>query len=538
MANTATAPLRYLKFSPGLAYSYATCGYLNRMAIDTVRLASHGGSSHRLYKAWSWGLARVSLDPTTEFGELWQGAIVSLKFAYHVLLRMGIEPENIHYRNLSNASTTRHPESNFTACVHDIAIGNLDFCFGDFWQTAKRIKMCVPFAPIYSENVILVVRSDGNQGGFNLLKELRTPFAPFSLELWVLILSVLVVSALGMAFFEHGKEGGNFSNKTCRRAGPYSMYLSMLSLCDGGMCFNPATTSGKIFGLGLAFFITITLASFTANTAAFLTFQAQPVERIKNLADALAQNSHICTQRPVFVNLASQYPALRRFYVQVEGGGATGAMAGLGKGVCDAALVVESEIWENWGRGEGCQFHIVGDPLMSYLTGFYVHDELNLAVQFAVAEKRLDGTWSELASFLQPLNTCPKLDTEEESGPEQLQASHMLGNFLILLFCFIFSFILFCVEEHAGTKIESTIEKSRRRFGSRISEPEQTAVGATVSSAGRMDATDGATKSSAGRMEATDDETTSAADHMEADMQYIWPSAAKWPTTLVSLPGE
>eukprot|EP00419_Tripos_fusus_P037750 CAMPEP_0172784578 /NCGR_PEP_ID=MMETSP1074-20121228/205011_1 /TAXON_ID=2916 /ORGANISM="Ceratium fusus, Strain PA161109" /LENGTH=519 /DNA_ID=CAMNT_0013621581 /DNA_START=180 /DNA_END=1740 /DNA_ORIENTATION=+ len=519
------------------------------MAIDTVRLASHGGSSHRLYKAWSWGLARVSLDPTTEFGELWQGAIVSLKFAYHVLLRMGIEPENIHYRNLSNASTTRHPESNFTACVHDIAIGNLDFCFGDFWQTAKRIKMCVPFAPIYSENVILVVRSDGNQGGFNLLKELRTPFAPFSLELWVLIISVLVVSALGMAFFEHGKEGGDFSNKTCRRAGPYSMYLSMLSLCDGGMCFNPATTSGKIFGLGLAFFITITLASFTANTAAFLTFQAQPVERIKNLADALAQNSHICTQRPVFVNLASQYPALRRFYVQVEGngatgaiaglekgkpvsrpekfyvqvegGGATGAMAGLGKGVCDAALVVESEIWENWGRGEGCQFHIVGDPLMSYLTGFYVHDGLNHDLQFAAAEKRLDGTWSELASFLQPLNTCPKLDTEEESGPEQLQASHMLGNCLILLLCFIFSLILFFVEEQAGSKIKSTIEKSRRRFSSSISEPEQTAVGATMSSAGHM--------------EATDDD---AADHAEADMEYIWPRGATWPTTLVSTPGE
>jgi len=42
-------------------------------------------------------------------------------------------------------SKSFYPDSSFTACVMDVAVGNIDLCIGNFWMTVERLAMGVDF---------------------------------------------------------------------------------------------------------------------------------------------------------------------------------------------------------------------------------------------------------------------------------------------------------------------------------------------------------------------------------------------------------
>ena len=68
---------------------------------------------------------------------------------------VGVEP----------ADATRKLGAIEVADAHDIALGNLDLCLGDLWDTAERRSFgTVAFIQVTSEDMYLVGRVEDNRG--------------------------------------------------------------------------------------------------------------------------------------------------------------------------------------------------------------------------------------------------------------------------------------------------------------------------------------------------------------------------------------
>ena len=89
---------------------------------------------------------------------------------------------------MSQRSKEFSPDSSFTACVHEVAIGATDMCWANFWATATRSAL-TPFTPsMYQDEFVTVVRATPPPKGW--VEAFTKPFAPFTWDLWVLIFGV------------------------------------------------------------------------------------------------------------------------------------------------------------------------------------------------------------------------------------------------------------------------------------------------------------------------------------------------------------
>ncbi|KAJ1466426.1 hypothetical protein T484DRAFT_1861676 [Baffinella frigidus] len=109
--------------------------------------------------------------------------------------------------------------SSWTACVHDIAVGNYDACLGDFWVTPERMTMVqvtpermamVQFlTPFGADFFYLLAPSDA---GESLESTLGKPFLPFTRDLWGLVIGFLLFSA-GLIAFTDGSNPEDYENQ-------------------------------------------------------------------------------------------------------------------------------------------------------------------------------------------------------------------------------------------------------------------------------------------------------------------------------------
>ena len=51
-------------------------------------------------------------------------------------------------------SRVRFPESSYTACVHDVALGTYDFCLADMWVTPDTLQRCSAVFSRHYEEVL------------------------------------------------------------------------------------------------------------------------------------------------------------------------------------------------------------------------------------------------------------------------------------------------------------------------------------------------------------------------------------------------
>ena len=124
----------------GLHYSYEACGYLDEWCKarddcyfqeikktlgNKIRVSFPSGDSDSGYT--------LVTNPVT--GDR-KGSVVEL-----VHRMLNIPEHNISVamdlRPVSLQSQERHPQSSFTACVQDIALGKTDLCIANFWQTTQ-----------------------------------------------------------------------------------------------------------------------------------------------------------------------------------------------------------------------------------------------------------------------------------------------------------------------------------------------------------------------------------------------------------------
>ncbi|OLQ12661.1 hypothetical protein AK812_SmicGene3399 [Symbiodinium microadriaticum] len=118
----------------------------------------------------------------------------------------------LSYETCGFLNTYNRYESIYTACVHDVAIGNLDLCVSDMWVLPER-ALLVEFLPaLRHDHFYLVVRKTAGQ--VSLYDRLTTPFSPFTLQGWMTVLAYLtaVSTVLWLALL-------------CQKQGQYDEFL-------------------------------------------------------------------------------------------------------------------------------------------------------------------------------------------------------------------------------------------------------------------------------------------------------------------------
>jgi len=430
----------------GFSKSYTTCGNVGMLEpypdMNKILPIYAGDLSPLAY-------TRASLNPPEDSSPSLRTMV---QFAYHVLAEARIYPHLLKYRSLSNATLLRY-SSWYTGCVHDMALGNLHMCIGDWYFTPERSRFGVSFIAVYTEDIRLIVPYNFDPGD-SWMDLMRIPLAPFSLELWALLLGTIFISGLVLAVLEGGHPESESFRASWSRLLANSFMVSFMSLSAGSVTFQPRTPGGRLFTLGLACFLTIAVAFFTANTAAF--FITDDVKfPILSMKQALSRELRICYSSALRDGIVNRYPAMKNLGVPCDStDNPRSVMLTLHDGDCDAAMDPEEKLRQYWAVGELCEFTAVGDPLVQHTTGFYVVSSLYHALAHATATKMSDRTWAAVSEGLMSESICPSHNLEE--GPTVLQPKHMLLNCCILFFCGAAALIIHTVPSIVTQREHST----------------------------------------------------------------------------------
>lgn len=147
-----------------LAWSSTTCGWIDDYsqpdqlaALPPLRISFPGHESHRIFPASDVeGRDGNGIADSGFYGSF-------VKFVFDTLTEYGVK---WYYVPVSPSSKIASPESSYTACVHEIALGNTDLCVGPFWVTAERRAMATFTATVDLDymHVILPRKRDKGHG--------------------------------------------------------------------------------------------------------------------------------------------------------------------------------------------------------------------------------------------------------------------------------------------------------------------------------------------------------------------------------------
>jgi len=163
-----------------LHYSYETCRAVDYFTTEVLVRTLKG----RVLKA---GMPAPSFDVLKP---VWMS-----DFVKHLMNEVGVV---VKLEDISADSLTEFPQSKFTACAKDVALGFLDFCYGGFWETPERLAMTA-FSPIYKTELhYLVVHGDSSP---DLWQKIARTFDPFTPSLWLVLLGLAFVVGFAMWLF-------------------------------------------------------------------------------------------------------------------------------------------------------------------------------------------------------------------------------------------------------------------------------------------------------------------------------------------------
>lgn len=413
-----------------LYYSYTTCGNLH---LFTTGPTYWLGMAPVLVHAFGQEVSSRPVGRTSPWRAM-------ASFTYQVLIHMQIPAAVIKYTELSQTSRELY-QSEYTSCIHDLVLGHLDICVGDFWDTPQRRQMKATFSStVYSEAAYMYTKMRPDRG--TLVDRLRQPLRPFTTGLWMLLFFVMVAAGFAMLALERGTAGNDFEGFGPAHTIIECLFVSASSFMNAGVLFGPKTGSGKIFATMLAFFICVTMASFTANTASFLLYEAK-VSDLDDLDHALRLGLKVCILEAMEDQLKQAYPGLQELGVVLPR--APDSFPALARGDCEAAITTEPFAAEVHSTGAYCEYQAVGEALAHFPTSVVVSHRLQGAFDASLVERRTDGTWRNLVTMIYPGSACEDDGEERWEQAQQLRPEHMLGNCGLLLLCFVLSLALkFC----------------------------------------------------------------------------------------------
>ncbi|CAK9117506.1 unnamed protein product [Durusdinium trenchii] len=189
------------QFNITVAYSYETCGSINHYDIEQLAVDVSG---HSLKAAIDFTTPWVVERTGPSFPSGYGGASYDFFIAALNLIEPNVPTVNI-VPGWATAGSRALYSSSYTACVHDVAVGNFDVCIADLWVTPERTQLATFTPAIRQDFFYLVVPRKIVEATF--MTRLTKPFLPFSIGAWLGIAAFLFGLAL-VLWLLHIKEHG------------------------------------------------------------------------------------------------------------------------------------------------------------------------------------------------------------------------------------------------------------------------------------------------------------------------------------------
>lgn len=452
--------------SPGYL-SYETCGSIN---VYNVSLLTADVEGHVLQISVIPSSPWV-IDKTSPISGLKKFGGPSYDFFVEALecIQPNVPTVKIAADYATAGSRAKFPSSDYTACVHDVAVGNLDMCVADLWLTPERNQLATFLPALRQDFFYLVVPQKIEEVTF--WSRLIRPFMPFTEDGWLGIGAFLCSMATVLWILhvvENGWEGCNMSVVGWIR---FQFAIWHDFLLGGGNVQVEKGPVYKFLHLSFAFFILVALASYAASLASMLVIQRDAAGAVKDIYEAIDQDYRICAPSAlvetfesvfgkVFVPHADYMAGPRNFYA----GNCEGMVlsqdlidqlyAGQIKDK-DCAEVASGSITDAEGRCHSdhrgstrvdCHLVKAGDLIWSIPLSFPVRTKIAHPVSWAFIKSQTSGAYARNIEANQhsfPSSKCVAEDRTEEEG---LNLGDLSGMIFISLFIAIFGLLI-----HAGT---------------------------------------------------------------------------------------
>ncbi|XP_033752870.1 glutamate receptor 4-like [Pecten maximus] len=178
------------------------------------------------------------------------------------------------YESPNNVYGSENANGSWNGMVEEVLSGRANIGMGAISITSSREKVIDFSLGVISTGVNMLIKKP---------KEAKTIFQfmePFSLHLWLAIVGASFVVSVILFILDYTSVERQFTVKE-------TLWFSIGTLLMRGTDFSPRPTSQRIVTAGFTFFVLITVSTYTANMAAFLTTTnlEQPVTSLEQLAE-------------------------------------------------------------------------------------------------------------------------------------------------------------------------------------------------------------------------------------------------------------
>lgn len=414
-----------------LFYSYETCGSGDFFNLE-VLVGTLRGKVLKAGVPASDGTSLVNNGP----GMIPTGW--SADFQKHILDEAGAETK---ITEISEESQRAFPLSTYSACVRDVGMGKLDFCFGSYWETPERLGM-TEFTPIYQTDLyyLIVEGQDGASSSGTLTKV----FKPFSFGLWVLF--AMIFTAVGFFMWLFGEVGDYGIVKGTVMGVQYS---ALKFMGHGGGLDSAKSRSGNFLLLGFTFLSMLGLASYTANLSSFL-LMANLHTGLKSLDAAIDNEIMICALQSTETMLREGIPKIEPVLYPVENW--MPMLDAFKSKKCGAMLMHTEQFkrmraavppFDRHGKLGMCNLRKVGEPVLALPNAAPISRDLDHAYGYLWAREKITGKIDGFKkNYPQPYTECPKQEGMVE-GAKSMEPGDLLGGLLIGLGLLVASVVLY-----------------------------------------------------------------------------------------------
>ena len=462
--SQARKPVRSSVLPGNAYYSYHTCGYLDEYSA----FAPFPSRPLRI----STGISPPYIvEGSSVAGWPYDGALV--KFADTLVRNFASPPAfnvtgtfaTVESMAVMNGMIDGSP---YSACVHDVAVGNYDLCAVDIWMLPERLLMADFLPPFDTEYFYLMVPEEPVTE-LSFSESIERTFMPFTNPTWLMIGLFLLGASLASAFVEwDNTDDYPYESRGARAVGQrvgMAACFGVQGWLTGGWDGSASTSASRVIKGAVLFFVFITQSMFTANLAAILVTEAS-ANKIESMNDAIDAGLKICHDGSITARLKQAYP--KGDFHDVGWAGMLPRNLKTNGGTCDVAVMPEL-YWLKMRAGDysamdcgddallqtqpsACKRDVAGEPDLTRDCGYIRVGELltTVPVSMPVSSELVHALgWSTLQLLSQglvdelrtqryadkePKSVCPaKKDPSLSLAPRFLKGCVGISGFLVIV---------------------------------------------------------------------------------------------------------
>ena len=223
-------------------------------------------------------------------------------------------------------------QSSFTRCVYEVKLQQVDLCLGEFWETDER-RSITPFTSSIDMDTMLLVSMGRESLWLDDGSLLWVWAAPFSWQVWLTSLAMLMFSALMFNAVEYGYDdwggGGGDDAHSKMHHGPwllvYQFYQSLIGiwhrtpiragfyLDHEGHHFkgqeHAVSWAGRVVLYGYALFVFLMGTHYVAQCVKIYGKGAESPLPIKYYSDVAKRGGKVCLLSALYKTVEKRLPS-------------------------------------------------------------------------------------------------------------------------------------------------------------------------------------------------------------------------------------